>query len=221
MPNYKFAVTSCLLLLLTLALHESVSAQANPANAESETPKFELGVQFSALGQKNDLLTGNTTNVGGGVRLTYNFNRYIAVEGELNYFPSTGVDNVVRAQGQFGVKSGFRFNRVGVFGKARPGFIYSNRELTRSCLPFLTNAGTVPSLFLPCSLLTDSAPNARFSMDVGGVLEIYSSKRVIVRFDGGDTIVKSAGIPLFIIGGPSPGAPTHNLQLGAGVVFRL
>src|SRR5262249_48758884 len=45
MPSYKFAVTLCILLLLTLVLHESVSAQ-------SEESRFEVGAQFSVIGRR-------------------------------------------------------------------------------------------------------------------------------------------------------------------------
>jgi len=220
MVNYK-AVTLCMLLLLTLAFRESANAQSNATKAESEPSKLELGVQFSSLKQGNIPLVGNTTNVRGGFRLTYNFNKSIALEGELNYFPSTGVDNLRKAQGQFGVKSGFRFNRFGVFGKARPGFIYANRELFVSCFPVFFAPGTTSFTVPSCSLFADPQNNARFSMDLGGVLEHYASKRVIVRFDVGDTIISNTGAPVFLIGRPISSGGTHNLQLSAGIGFRL
>ncbi|HEY7181690.1 MAG TPA: outer membrane beta-barrel protein [Blastocatellia bacterium] len=220
MVNYK-AVTLCILLLLTVVLQGSAIAQSNAPSAESEPPKVELGVQFSSLRQGNIPLTGNTTNVGGGFRLTYNFNKYISVEGELNYFPSTGVDNLRKAQGQFGVKSGFRFHRFGVFGKARPGFIYANRELFVSCFPISIPPGTAFFAVSSCSLFTDPQNNARFSMDLGGVIEHYASKRVIVRFDVGDTIISNTGAPTFLVGRPIYSGGTHNLQLSAGIGFRL
>src|SRR5262245_50327309 len=219
MVKYKTAVTLCVLLLITLISHKPVSAQSNAANAESEPSKFELGVQFSSLREGNIPLAGNTTNVGGGIRLTYNFNKYIAVEGELNYFPSTGIDNLRKAQGQFGVKSGVRFNRFGVFGKARPGFIYANRQVFVSCFPVFIAPGTTLFAASRCSLFADPQNNARFSMDLGGVLEFYASKRVFVRFDAGDTIISRPGTPTFIGGLPNTfigGLPnigsTNNLQ---------
>jgi hypothetical protein len=220
MVKYKAAVTLCVLSLITLISHKSVSAQSNAAKAESEPSKFELGVQFSSLREGNIPLAGDTTNVGGGIRLTYNFNKYIAVEGELNYFPSTGIDNLRKGQGQFGVKSGYRFNRFGVFGKARPGFIYANREVFVSCFPIFIAPGTTLLAIPGCSLSTYSQNNTRFSMDLGGVFEYYPSKRVIVRFDTGDTIISRRGTPIFI-GGLSHLGSSNNLQLGAGVGFRF
>ncbi|MBO0725698.1 MAG: outer membrane beta-barrel protein [Blastocatellia bacterium] len=221
MVKHKAAVALCVLLLITLISHKHVSAQSNAANAESEPSKLELGIQFSSLRQGNIPLAGNTTNIGGGFRLTYNFNKYIALEGELNYFPSTGIDNLRKAQGQFGVKSGFRFKRFGVFGKARPGFIYANRELFVSCFPVSIPPGTTFFAISSCSLFADPQNNARFSMDLGGVFEHYASKRVLVRFDVGDTIISNTGAPTFLVGRPIYSGGTHNLQLGAGVAYRF
>src|SRR5262249_36087409 len=127
MPIFKSAVTFCLLLLLTFILRGSVIVQ-------SEESKVEVGAQLSVIGRSAG---GVATSIGGGARLTFNLTRYLALEGELNYFPSAGFDNVRRFQGQFGVKSGLRFDRFGVFGKVRPGFINTKSRFTtcRPCPP--------------------------------------------------------------------------------------
>jgi hypothetical protein len=223
MPSYKFAVTLCMLLLLTLVLHESVSAQ-------SEGSKFEVGAQFSVIGRR---ASDDATSIGGGGRVTFNLTRYLALEGELNYFPSAGFNDVRRFQGQFGVKSGLRLNRFGVFGKVRPGFIDTkSRFRTFSCLP-----GTV---FAPvCNPVEFSDADTKFSLDVGGVVEFYPARRITVRFDVGDTIVNrqepvifinrsifnSQAPPILVSSGffavAGSDAATHNLQLSAGVGFRF
>ena len=56
MPNYRFAVTLCVLLLLTLFLHE-------PINAQSETPEDGSSVLISGLAGGR---FGDQGNVGGG-----------------------------------------------------------------------------------------------------------------------------------------------------------
>jgi hypothetical protein len=194
MPSYKSTVTFCVLLLITLVPHESVSAQ-------SEEPKIEVGVQFSVMGRR-------TTHLGGGGRLTFNLTRNLAIEGELNYFPYAGFDNVRSLQGQFGVKSGLRFDRFGVFGKVRPGFIDSKSDIQLLCpQPCPPGVEVCTQIFPPvCPPITVAV--TRFTLDVGGVVEFYPSKLVTARFDVGDTIV-------------SRRFPTHNLQLGAGVGFRF
>jgi hypothetical protein len=193
MPNFKSAVTLCVLLLLTLVLHGSVIAQ-------SEEPKVEVGAQFSVIGR-------GAATIGGGGRLTFNLAKYLALEGELNYFPSSGFSDVRSFQGQFGVKSGLRFDRFGVFGKARPGFINTKSDFRAFCPPFPCPPGflCIPAA---CSPVSFTASNTHLSLDVGGVIEFYPSKLVTVRFDVGDTIVNGS-------------VATHNLQLGAGVGFRF
>ena len=194
MPSYKTAVTICVLLLLTLVPHESVIAQ-------SEEPKIEVGVQISVAGRR-------TARIGGGGRLTFNLTRNLALEGELNYFPSAGFDNVRRFQGQFGVKSGLRFDRFGLFGKVRPGFIEAKSDVRLLCpQPCPRGVEVCIQIFPPvCPPIT--VADTRFSLDVGGVVEFYPSKLVTARFDVGDTIVNRR-------------FAAHNLQLGAGVGFRF
>jgi outer membrane protein with beta-barrel domain len=188
MPSFKSVITLCVLLLFMSIPHEYVSAQSNES-------KIEVGAQFSALGGGPGYWFDNPTSVGGGVRLTFNFTRYLALEGELNYLPDAGFNNSERYQGQFGIKTGLRFDRFGVFGKVRPGFIYSD-----------LNADT------------------NFSLDVGGVLEFYPTKRMLVRFDAGDTIVNREVFPILFNSGvfvSRRSYATHNLQLSAGVGFRF
>ena len=194
MPIFKSAVTFCVLLLLTLVLHESVIAQ-------TEESKLEVGAQFSVIGRG---ASGGATNIGGGGRLTFNLTKYLALEGELNYFPSAGFNNVRSFQGQFGVKSGLRFDRFGVFGKVRPGFINTKFDFRAFCPPFPCPPGLF-CISTPCSPV---GSNTDFSLDVGSVAEFYPSKLVTVRFDVGDTVVNRT-------------FATHNLQLGAGVGFRF
>ena len=202
MPIIKSAVTFCVLLLLTLVLHGSVIAQ-------SEESKFEVGAQFSVIGSG---ASGVATNIGGGGRLTFNLTKYLALEGELNYFPSAGFDNVRRFQGQFGVKSGLRFDRFGVFGKVRPGFIDTKYDFRTPCSPFPCPPGalciTRPCFLASTFLASSTVANTDLSLDVGSVVEFYPSKLVTVRFDVGDTVVNRS-------------FATHNLQIGAGVGFRF
>jgi hypothetical protein len=196
MPSVKSVATFCVLSLLTLFLHDTVIAQ-------QEVPKYEVGAQFSVIGRR----VGGATSIGGGGRLTFNLTRYLALEGEFNSFPSVGSNDVRRFQSQFGVKSGWRFDRVGVFGKLRPGFINTRFNAQTLCVqPVCLPNGVCVQVPVPCgvSAITDTG----LSLDVGGCLEFYPSKRITVRLDLGDTI------------GNRPFA-THNLQLSTGIGFRF
>jgi hypothetical protein len=194
MPGFKSTVSLCVLLLLTLIPRMSAIAQ-------SEERKIEVGAQISALGEI-------PAQAGGGGRLTFDLTKGLALEGELNYFPGAGFNDVRRFQGQFGVKSGLRFDRFGLFGKARPGFIKKKWDFQRAfcVLPCPPGQACIAIVFPFCPAIT--VAETAFSVDVGGVAEFYPAKRVTVRFDAGDTIIKRL-------------STTHNLQLSAGVGFRF
>ena len=72
-----------------------------------------------------------------------------------------------------------------------------------------------------------------FATDVGGVLEFYPSRRLVTRFDAGDTIIhfnrRTADVIAFdpvtstFTLAPSfvPARTTHNFQFMASVGFRF
>jgi len=171
---------------------------AQNAHAQSETPRVEFGVQYSRLSLRNF----DATDHGVGARLTMNITDGLAVEGEFNFFPR-GRDNLAaptgfsgvsqRSQGLFGVKYGMRTERVGIFGKVRPGFLHFGEN----------------SLDFP---FTPPIPTTtEFALDVGGVFEVYPTRRVAFRVDVGDTIIRFGGL----------GFNSHNLQITTGVALRF
>jgi hypothetical protein len=63
-------------------------------------------------------------------------------------------------------------------------------------------------------------------MDVGGVLEFYPTRRIVTRFDGGDTMIhyRSFDVPIFFFPLQTfriPAETTHNFQFSAGVGYRF
>jgi outer membrane protein with beta-barrel domain len=87
------------------------------------------------------------------------------------------------SEGLFGVRLGRRSDRVGVYAKLRPGYM-------RTGLAF------DPTVYC---------------VDVGGVVEVYTTKRIVLRFDAGDIIVDKV----------SGGGVYHRFQASAGVGFRF
>src|SRR6266496_993744 len=89
--------------------------------------KVEVGSQVSSFTLFPPGGYGDITEPGFGGRFTFNFNDYIAFDAEDNFFPDKnvflGVGERRAVQGQFGVKVGKRFKRLGVFAKVRPGFL--------------------------------------------------------------------------------------------------
>jgi hypothetical protein len=205
----------CIVLLLTIATFASVAV------GQSTKDKIEIGVQTTSLTLTNpDFTTADQTEAGIGGRFTFNFNRFVATEAEVNFLPQKAgilIANGSAIQGQFGVKIGKRFEKFGVFGKVRPGFLSVNKV----------------GFFLPGGIQVGQLDNFRierrtfFTVDVGGVLELYPSRRMVVRFDAGDTLVRHPGL----FGPISFTDPTlvplrpaefhHSFQSTAGVGFRL
>lgn len=133
---------------------------------------------------------------GGGVggRFTYNLNNQIALDSEVDFFlPDEGPPYAT--QGLFGIKAGGRTKHLGVFAKARPGF--------------------------QTNFVVNDREQAVFAMDVGGVLEVYPNRHVVLRFDAGDIIIpfgdKVVGEGLFA----QRLGTTHNFQLNLGVGIRF
>jgi len=129
---------------------------------------------------------------GAGSRFTYNLNNYIALESEVNFFlPDEGP--AYATQGLFGIKAGKRIKRVGIFAKARPGF--------------------------QTNLYVNEREQARLAVDVGGVVEFYPNKHLVLRFDAGDVIIPFGNNAEGFFG-QRPGT-THNLQYTLGFAVRF
>jgi hypothetical protein len=206
------------LILCLLVCKQSARAQ------DEDVPKLEVGVQYSSLSVNLPVFGGTENAVGVGGRVTYNFNNYFAVEAEGNLSPSDLPSDYgaggASQQMQFGAKVGRRFRRFGLFAKARPGFVSFGETFT----PVRVESGGVTFFQLGRERKT------HFSTDVGGVLELYPSRRMLVRFDAGDTIIRygehrelvfdPAGTGLQVIG-PVRSEVRHSFQFTAGVGFRL
>ena len=205
----------CIALLLTIIGFASVAV------AQSTKDKIEIGVQTTSLTLVNpDFPPFDDTQLGIGGRFTFNFNRSIAAEAEINFLPQkqfTLSADGSAIQAQFGVKIGKRFNKFGIFGKVRPGFLSVNR--TASYIPGASINGPAPYFTIE--------RRAFFTIDAGGVLEFYPSKRLVVRFDAGDTVIRHPArfgqLDFFdpIVKLIRPAKYNHNFQFTAGVSFRL
>jgi outer membrane protein with beta-barrel domain len=176
----------------------SLMVPAQNAQAQSETPKVEIGAHYTRL----RLRDFETTDHGVGLRLTLNITDGLGIEGEVNIFPR-GRDNLAaptsfsgvsqRTQGLFGVKYGMRSEKAGIFGKIRPGFMHFGENSLD-----ITFSPPIPT-------------TTEFALDIGGVFELYPMRRVAFRFDIGDAIIRFGGL----------GFTSHNLQITTGVALRF
>lgn len=220
-----------LALLLTLAVVKGATAQAKNA------PRCEVGVHFSSITVVEpslfpDPTFGNEfrTEPGVGGRFTCNLTDSIAAEAEVNFFPNDQRSfNDYTAgrmtQGLFGIKAGRRFERFGIYGKARPGFVHFSHALNGS-RPVATPTSN--------AFLLEFDGRTNLAVDIGGVLEFYPSRRIVTRFDIGDTIIRfreltfgiNPACPInpsspCITSGRLPGRTTNNFQFGAGIGIRF
>ena len=78
---------------------------------------FEIGAVMTGT----HLHKIDETPTGAGARFLYNFTRHIALDTEF-------VDYAEKSSALFGAKTGFRFDRFGVFGKGRLGFWHLSRS---------------------------------------------------------------------------------------------
>jgi hypothetical protein len=169
------AIALCILVLLD-----------GLARAQSDVPRFEVGAQYSLLNfDTSSFRNAQRWESGVGGRFTFNFNKYVAAEAQIDFFPTHDIERI----GPFevplwgsktltvaGVKAGTRGKRFGIFGKARPGFIHFSEVQGVLCI----------AITVPCR----QPAKTNYAFDVGGVFEYYPSRRIVVRFDAGDTIIK-------------------------------
>jgi hypothetical protein len=201
------------LLMVALAAAFCLSCWPSKAKAQVEEKKFEVGVQFATLRNNYAYWPTDESTIGGGGRVTYNFTKEFALEGEVNYFPGNGYYNTRRWQALIGAKTGVRFDKVGFFGKIRPGAMTTRTEVPLVCIQ------------APCPPYRET--ETRFALDVGGVVEFYPANRILVRFDAGDTIVRQPNfypdprVLAYTTLLYAPPRTTHNFQLNAGVGFRF
>lgn len=206
-------------LLLTIVTFASVAV------AQDKKDRVEVGVQTTSLTLFAPDFSGDVTRSGVGGRVTYNFNRSIAAEAEINFLPQQAFvpfSGSGAVQAQFGVKAGKRFEKFGIFAKVRPGFI-SVEDVFRV-------APGPPRVVDGLTTLFRLERTNFFSLDAGGVFELYPSRRTVVRFEAGDTAIRHP--ELFDLVFPDfpqppfarrlrPAKFKHNFQITAGVAFRL
>jgi hypothetical protein len=212
------------LRFLLLAFAFLLLMQSASVAQSTDLRKFEIAGEFSTLDR--DSFEGKMTEPGAGARFTFNFNRSLALETAGYFFPRQC--GLCRNAGNMsevvaGVKVGKRFDKWGIFAKARPGVVsFSRGEF---------NPVSATSPFLPVAVEINRITS--FATDFGGVLEFYPSPRIVTRFDAGDTLIHFRrrtinGIAfnpvtreVTLIPINRPARTTHNFQFIAGVGFRF
>jgi hypothetical protein len=183
-------------------LHEQ---NESPASAQ----RFQVGVQYSLFTLERSAGTvRDESGVGGWTN--WNFSKYFGLDSGVSFFPRQVRFADFQQGGRIlqalvGLRSGIRRQRFGVFGKFRPGLqLYTATEQNQ------TGAS-----------LTHFADAA---LDLGGIIEIYTSRRTLLRFDAGNTFVHYRGRDVVA----RDGTPVHipaftksTIQLTSGFGFRF
>jgi hypothetical protein len=219
--NLSFAI-KVIAICLSLGIVEARSQS-------TDLPKFEVGADFSTI-----TFGPGQTELGLGGRLTYNLNKHVALEGAGFLFPrgchfcAQGTEGRI-TEGLFGVKVGKRFEKWGIFAKARPGVIsFSEGKINTVFVTGVpvTSLGVFPFEFQTSRLTTPA-------FDVGGVLEFYPSKRIITRLDFGSTIIhygpRTYNVPTFnvvtstytLVPSTIPSQTRGSFQATVGVGWRF
>lgn len=186
--------------------------------AQPASPRVEVGGQLHLLRPSGS----STSNIGIGGRVTVDGARWWSVEGEVQFVPDDtysdtsrlpdgtrlGIDYERRRTTVLGgVKAGYRGDRLGVFGKLRPG-VTTLADRGVNC------RGDV------CALVLLAVPEYRpeFALDLGGVFEWYPTPRWVARLDMGNLMIRhrSTSPPC-----PAGGCTSNNLMISAGAGFRF
>ena len=211
--------------LFVLAIMTVLVVTSQALSQTQEPPRYEIAAEFTTLNR--EAYNGVRVEPGLGARFTFNFNKNVAIEGSahvsFNYCPSctiTGRYGDIFA----GVKAGKRFKSWGIFAKARPGDV----TLGAQQIDIVQTGASGP---FPFEIRAKGADN--FAFDVGGVVEFYPSRRIVTRFDAGDTIIHftrrtrdglnfdpMTGI-YTIVPVLTPARTTNNFQFMASVGFRF
>jgi hypothetical protein len=199
-----------------MAIAAAVCLGAAPASGQTDVRRLEIGGHFSTL-QVGD--AGNT-NAGLGGRVSYEFLPWLALEGDLSYFPNDRLDVDLgpsslmlqtqysrrRLEGFVGPKVGVRGERFGAFAKVRPGFAHLIDKGVR-CVGEL------------CALALLARPeyHPEFALDLGGIVEFYPTERTVARFDLGTTVIRYRSS----LAPPCSECTTQNLSTSLGMGFKF
>ena len=183
------------------------------ATAQSDFTRVEFGGEFSTIRQ-NDAQTGSGKNFPGfGGRFDWNFNRRLAFETEVDFFPEQSEVVSFRRGGQtlqavLGLRAKvLQTRRLSVFGLVRPGLLHFTDVLSYS-----------PGAGQP----TQKLGATYFEVNLGGGIEYYVSPRWVLRADiaGNPYRVSQqtrnvAGVTLSY-----PGSVEDTTRLSFGVAYR-
>jgi hypothetical protein len=129
----------------------------------------------------------------------------IGADVAVNVFPEDHPLIGRQAQVLGGVRAGIRGDRAGAFVRLRPGLVhFSERFFAPDTVCIL--------IFPPPDACLIRSTN--LAVDLGGTFEWYPTRRAVLRFDFGDTLIRFSRVE-------QDDVWKHNLQVGAGAGVRF
>lgn len=200
-------------LRMSAGLEYRLGALREPGTENEVLGHLEFGPQFTAMSiHRTGPLDGVRTDPGIGGFASYKIVPFLFADSAVIFYPrdtrsSDAHDGGRLFQGVFGARVGVRKNHFGIFGKVRPGFNSYPRALIG-----VTNSGQT------------LARSTNFVLNLGGVLEFYTTKRSVLRIDAGDTHIyfadKTLTSPTGTVTVPG-GSLQHSLELTVGYGWRF
>jgi hypothetical protein len=192
-----------------------VALASTPALAQTSNGNMELGAHVAVL----RISEFDITDAGVGLNATFRATPILSVDGSLTWFPgnddSTGrrVASQQRSLGLVGARWGIRRGAIELTGRVRAGFLRFSPVDQAACIAI--NAVPRP---LECQIATGYTA---FATDIGGGVLVTAGDRVRVRVDAGDLTVRYGEEARRPNGNPTEGLTSHNLQVGAGLIWRF
>ena len=185
---------------------------AGPVQAQTTDQRGDVSVQVSV----RSLHEFDETEAGFGARLSYRLSRWLAADGEVNFFPGDAGSPAFsgsRLEGLAGIRGGPHLGRTGVFLALRGGAV----RFSEAPEPFACIAIFPPPLV--CTLAGgDTVP----TMQLTGGFEMFPGDRVAVRVEAGDQLLHFSG-PAFTADRQviEKGFWSHNFKASASVGLRF
>lgn len=183
-------------IFFTLVLSLFISLVFNQnVIAQEDSPSSAIIGQYTRQNTDPESLNGF------GITYSKHFVRFFGMDTAFNFFPKDGAKTL---QLTAGPKVGYRTEKFGIFGKFRPG----------TQIFYLRRPGAVAD--------DDTEASLKFAMDFGGIVEVYPSRRLGLRFEAGNMMTKLK------ITTSNPGSPlvedskfVSNFQLSTGIMLRF
>lgn len=166
--NRRVTFSSCVrvfVLVIGSTLLTAASLRAQP---------FEAGAHVTMF----DAALSDGRQWGGGARVGVQVAPWVVAEGEISRVSGDGTVTGAMTQLLGGVRIGARNERFGLFAKVRPG-------VARFADDFLAPGIACIAVFPPPESCL--AERTSFALDLGSVVEVYPSRRTLLRVDLGST----------------------------------